>query len=240
MRSFRPRGPEATRRLCAGLAQRGSVHFFQSEYELAEPVLTEALTLARELRDSFTLVISLFMLGLVRGNCGRISDALAMLHEALALARRNGDRFWLPRLPNCLGWIYRELQDFDQAHEWNQQGLEIARECDVVEAEANSLINLGSDLALLGEDGKTISAFREVEDCFNRDPWNYWRYNLRLQAAESEHRLCLGDLDQAADHAQRLLEAATRHGVPKYVAAARKLLAEVATGAVTLTTPKCS
>ena len=100
--------------LCAVLWNRGLVHFLQTEYELAEPVLSEALALARELRDSFMLLGSLFALGLVQGNRGRMSDALATLHEAMAVARRNGDRFWLPRVPNCIGWVHRELQDFDR------------------------------------------------------------------------------------------------------------------------------
>ena len=97
--------------LCAGLAFRGAVHNFQSEYELAELVSTEGLALARELRDSHMILNNLFWLGLIRGNRGRMSDALATLHEAMAVGRRNGDRFWLPRVPNCIGWIHRALQD---------------------------------------------------------------------------------------------------------------------------------
>ena len=212
-----------------GSRHRGTVHFFQSEYELAEPVLTEALTLARELRDSFQLLISLFSWGSSEGNRGRISEALATLHEAMALARRNGDRFWLPRLPNCIGWLYRELQDFEHALEWDQQGLEIARACDVVEAEANSLINLGQRLRTPGRrPEEPCPTFREVEACFDRDEWNRWRYNIRLQAAASEYWLSRGDLDRAEEHARRLLEAATRHEVRKYIAIAYKLLAEAA------------
>jgi tetratricopeptide (TPR) repeat protein len=204
------------------------VHFFQSEYELAEPVLSEALALARELRDSFRLPMSLSMLGLVRGNRGQISDALATLHEAMTVERRNGDRFHLPRLPNCIGWLYREMQDFPHALEWDQQGVEMARECDVVEAEANSLISLGSDFAYLGQDRKTMPAFGEVEACFHRDAWNSWRYNLRLQAGASEYWLSQGAPERAEEHAKRLLEEAANREVRKYAATAYKLLAEVA------------
>ena len=214
--------------LCAGLAFRGAVHNFQSEYELAELVSTEGLALARELRDSHMILNNLFWLGLIRGNRGRMSDALATLHEAMAVGRRNGDRFWLPRVPNCIGWIHRELQDFDQALEWDQQGLEIAREYDVVEAEANSLINLGCDFAHLGEDRKTMPAFRDVEVCFHRDMWMRWQYSLRLQAGASEYWLSQGDPEKAEGHAKRLLEEAASREVRKYIATSYKLLAEVA------------
>jgi tetratricopeptide (TPR) repeat protein len=146
----------------------------------------------------------------------------------MALARRNGDRFFLPRLPNCIGWLYHELQDFQHALEWDQQGLEIARECAVVEAEANSLINLGSDFAHLGEDRKSMPAFREVEACFTRDAWSRWRYNLRLQAGTSEYWLSQGDPEKAEEHAKRLLEEATGREVRKYIATAYRLLGEVA------------
>jgi len=44
-----------------------------------------------------------------------MSEALKTLNEAVEMARRNGDRFWVSRLPNCIGWIYRELQDFQRA-----------------------------------------------------------------------------------------------------------------------------
>jgi tetratricopeptide (TPR) repeat protein len=214
--------------LCAGLAYRGALHFFQSEYELAEPVLTEGLALARELRDSLMILIDLFFLGLGLGNRGRMSDALATLHEAMAVGRRNGDRFWLPRVPNGIGWIHRELHDFERALAWDQQGLENARECDVVEAEANSLINLGCDFAHLGEDPKTLPIFREVEACFHRDEWFRWRYNLRLQAGACEYWLSHGDPEKAEEHAKRLLEEAASREVRKYIAVAHKLLAEVA------------
>ncbi|MBA3321230.1 MAG: AAA family ATPase, partial [Pyrinomonadaceae bacterium] len=128
--------------LLTGLAWRGILHFFQTEYTLAEEMLTEAQSLAKELHDGFLLLESYFVLGMVRGNQGRMSEALATFNEGLEIARRYGDQFWSPRMPNCIGWIYRELQDFDRALEYNQQGLEVGREAQVLEAQANSLINL--------------------------------------------------------------------------------------------------
>jgi len=64
-----------------------------------------------------------------------MSEALKTLNEAVEMARRNGDRFWVSRLPNCIGWIYRELQDFQRALEHDQRGVEIAQEDHVLEAE---------------------------------------------------------------------------------------------------------
>lgn len=98
--------------LLGGLVWRGQIHFFQTEYERSEQLMTETRALAEELRDGFQLLHGLFFLGLIAGNMGRISEAFARLKEAIEMAQRNGDHFWVSRLPNCIGWIHRELQDF--------------------------------------------------------------------------------------------------------------------------------
>jgi tetratricopeptide (TPR) repeat protein len=214
--------------LLGGLAWRGCLYFFQSEYERAEEVLIEGNSLASELRDGFTLLVCLFFLGLLRGNMGRMSEALATLQEAIEMARRNGDHFWLARLPNCLGWIHRELADFGHAVELDLQGIEIAREDHVLEAEANSRINLGIDHTQTGKREKTLAEFHTVEDIFKRDAWFRWRYSIRLQAATSEYWLAQGDLPQATEYARRLLDVATQYEARKYVAWAHKLLADIA------------
>jgi tetratricopeptide (TPR) repeat protein len=157
-----------------------------------------------------------------------MSDALVTLHEAMATAQRNGDQFWRPRVPNCIGWVYRELQDFDHALYWDQQGVSISRFYGVSEAEANSLINLGHHYTHQGDLEKALSTFREVEACFDRDRWMHWRWNLRLQAGASEHGLSRGDLDEAEERARRLFEAATKYEARKYIAISNKMLAEVA------------
>lgn len=157
-----------------------------------------------------------------------MSDALATLQAATDTARRNGDHFWLPRLPNCIAWVYRELGDYGRALEHDQQGVEIARQDHVLEAEANSLINLGIDYTCAREGDKTIAAFHQVEDIFNRDAWFRWRYNIRHQAARAEHCLAQGDLNEATRYARRLLEVATQYQARKYAAVAHRLLADVA------------
>ncbi|HET6893125.1 MAG TPA: protein kinase, partial [Pyrinomonadaceae bacterium] len=131
--------------LVNGLAWRGLLYFFQTEYARAEAMLVESHKLALEIRDGFLVLLSLFAKGLTLGNLGRMSEALETLNEALKMGKRNGDRFWLPRLPNCIGWIHRELQDFEGALKYDQRGLDVGREHHVLEAQANSLINLGID-----------------------------------------------------------------------------------------------
>src|ERR1041385_2019127 len=173
------------------------------------------------------MLTSLFFLGLSQGNQGKMSASLATLNEALDKARRNGDLFWHPRFPNCIGWIYRELYDFESARKYNEEGIEIARTHHVLEAEANSLINRGIDCTFAGDTDCTASAFHTVKDIFDRDAWFRWRYNIRLEAATAEHWLSQGDLNKAREYVERLKAAATKHEVHKYIAVAHHLLARV-------------
>lgn len=217
--------------LVTGLTWRGSLYFFQTEYERAIECEQEGRQLASRLRDGFLFLTSMFFLGLSKANLGYMSEAIATLEEAISMAGRNGDRFWYPRMPNCIGWMHRELQDFEGAHKHDQEGLEVARQYHVLEAEANSLINLGIDHTLEGKPDETVSAFHKTREIFERDAWFRWRYSIRLEAATAWHWLRQGDLDQAREFAQRLLDTASHHEVHKYIAEAHRLRAQIAIAA---------
>jgi tetratricopeptide (TPR) repeat protein len=173
----------------------------------------------------------MFFIGLSKGNLGQMSEAIATLEEAIRMAGRNGDRFWFPRMPNCIGWMHRELQDFEGALKHDQEGLRVARQYHVLEAEANSLINLSIDHTYGGNAEETISAFRETREIFERDAWFRWRYNIRLEAATAWHWLRQSDLEKAAEFARRLLDTANQHEVHKYMAEAHRLKAQIAIAA---------
>jgi tetratricopeptide (TPR) repeat protein len=210
------------------LTNRGSGHYLKGEYEVGEKLLSEAVTVASELRDGFQLLLSLFFLGIIKANQGRTSEALSDLHGAVEMAERNGDRYWLPRLLNTIGWIYRELQDFDGALRYDEQSHQMAHDDGVLEAEANALINLAHIYTHMGEVKKAASICREVEDIFERDDFFRWRYNVRLQAAKCECAHAEGDLSRARQDGLRLLKQATQFNAHKYAALAHKMLAEIA------------
>src|SRR5258706_537581 len=214
--------------LATGLVWRACLYFFQTDYDRAIEFATESRKLASELRDGFIMLTSLFFLGLSNGNLGRMSTALTILDEAIQMAGRNGDKFWFPRMPNCIGWLHRELQDFEGALKHDQEGLKIGRQYHCLEAEANSLINLGRDHTHAGRAEETVAAFTEVREIFERDAWFRWRYNIRLEAATATHWLRRKDLGQAQTFAERLLEAAQHYGAHKYITEAHRLKARIA------------
>jgi DNA-binding winged helix-turn-helix (wHTH) protein/tetratricopeptide (TPR) repeat protein len=214
--------------LLAGIAWRGLLHFFQSEYDRAEETLTEALELSSELRNGFSMLMCLFFLGLTRGNRGRVSDALSTFAEAIAMARRNGDRNQLPKIPNSIAWLYRELGDLDRALEHDRAGLEMSRDHGVLEAEINSVINLGLDHSQARSPDRAVAAFRDAEMLLARDEWLRWRFELRRLEALTRHLVEQGDVPAAQLQAGALLETARHYEVHKYVALAHMLRAELA------------
>jgi tetratricopeptide (TPR) repeat protein len=144
------------------------------------------------------------------------------------IAERNEDRFWLVRYPNCVGWLYRELQDVEQAVIHDRRGADMTKGTVMYEVLAHSLINLGQDQIERGSAESSLSALSEAEEARDRDTWMQWRHNLRLQAAQAEHWLAQGDADRSEEYARELLRVAMRHDCRKHMANAHKLLGEIA------------
>jgi tetratricopeptide (TPR) repeat protein len=165
---------------------------------------------------------------LALANQGRLSQALSDLREVFRLAELNGDRFWLPRVPNCLGFIHHELFDLEAALQLDLDGVLIAREMGADEAEANSHVNLGRDYLEVGELARAQEHLMEAEKIFDRDDWYRWRYKLRLENEQASYWIARGDLEQAAAHATTALESGKKTLSRKHWAWAHKLLGDIA------------
>jgi predicted ATPase len=215
--------------LANGLTFRGIVHFWRSDYATAEHVHTEAVALAAEARDGFHLPLALFYLGLTLANRGRVSEAMKALQDGLDLARRNNNALALSRIPNGIGWLWREIGDLGKAIEFNEGCVEVTRRTRAAEAEANALLNLVYDYLEAGRPAQAEGALERIYPLYEREKWNRWRfYGIRHQAAQAEYWLALRELDKAEEHARVLLANAQENAVAKYVAIARRLLAEIA------------
>jgi tetratricopeptide (TPR) repeat protein len=214
----------------AALAYRGIQHYWQSEYALAEARLSEALALAVEAHDGFHLLVGQMFLGLSRGNLGRISDAYRALAEGREMARRNGDHYWTPRLANHMGWLHRELMDFETAIALDQEGLAIARKEGIAQAESAAHLNLAVDYTQAGRLEEAAQAFAACQARLGDSRWFGWFFDIRLDTALADNSLARGDFSGAAARAHQLLEAAQRYRCWTYVAAARRMLADGALG----------
>jgi serine/threonine protein kinase len=210
---------------------RARLAYFRSEYCNAEKMFTETLSLASELGSAFELLTSNYFLSLTLANLGRISEAFQVLHRGMQMADRNGNFYWAAKVPNAFGWMHRELQDFEGAAVFDRQGAEMAHRLGVVEAEANSAINLAADQLNARDRDGMFSAMKSAESIISRDVWFRWRFEIRFEAARAEQTLSPPD-------AIRLLEKATQHGARKYMIAARTLLARIAMSQQDATTAK--
>jgi tetratricopeptide (TPR) repeat protein len=215
--------------LVNGLTFRGIAHFWRSDYSAAESVQTEAAAAAADARDGFHLPLSLFYLGLTQANRGHISKAMQSLHQALEIAKRNNHAIALSRVPNGIGWVWRETGNIAKAIEFNEGCVEVAQRTRAAEAEANALLNLVYDYLEAGEPAKAQDALDRIYPLYEREKWNRWRfYGIRHQAAQAEYCLAQRNLDKAQEHARILLGNAEANRVAKYIAIARRLLGEIA------------
>lgn len=216
------------RALAMALAYRGVVHYWQSEYLEAEERLSQALPIAAELHDSLVTLVGLQFLGLARGNRGLMSQALAALAEGIELGRKNGDRFWLPRLASHVGWVHRELEDFDEAIAHDREAVALARECRVGAAEVDALLNLGLDYSRAGRYPEAEEILTGLEARARGSHWFGWLHEIRLRSALAEHWMARGDRERSAKNAAGLLALAEPRGGQVYVATAHRILFDAA------------
>jgi tetratricopeptide (TPR) repeat protein/predicted Ser/Thr protein kinase len=215
--------------LVIGLTFSGLVHFWRSDYSVAERVQGEASLLAAEARDGFHLPLALYYLGLTQANRGRISEGMGSMQQALGWAKRNNNALALSRIPNGIGWVSREIGDLSTAIEFNEGCVEVSRRTKSGEAEANALLNLVYDYLLAGEPGKSEQALERILPLYERERWNRWRfYGIRHNAAQGEYWLARRKLDRAEEYVRALLANAEENSVAKYIAVARRLLGEIA------------
>ena len=207
--------------LLDSLDARARLSFFRSEYEDAEQMFRKQIELASELSDAFEFVKANYFFALTLANLGRVSEALAVLGRAMDFAKRNGNIFWLSRMPNAFGWIHREMQDFEAAEAFDREGAVLGREAGVGEAEVNSVINLAMDHLHANDEANVCSAMNSAASLLSRDAWFRWRFEIRFLHARAEQTLAKTD-------AIALFEKATHYGANKYIVIARTLLSRIA------------
>ena len=183
------------------LSLRGLVHYWQTEYQATETASVEALSLSSQLGDGFYALGARMFLGLARTNLGRISEALDDFADAISLARRNDDRYWLPRLTSHLGWVHRELGALDRAREYDTEAVRLARERPTWGPESEVLLNLCVDDVRDGQAERASALLAELQARAAGSSWMRWMSELRLAAAAAEHWAVRGDRERTVEHA---------------------------------------
>ena len=176
------------------------------------------------------MLFNCFLRGLTLTGKGDYDEAFAAFTEGLALAERVGDEAIHHRLLNCLGWLYAELGDLDQAEVLNTTSAQIGRRRRDPGTQPNAELNLGDihrargDLALAQELYEGVFRYleRPLHESVDALPLFHPMF-----ASMGELALARGDLGTARAHSAECLELATRTGSRKNLVKAWRLAGEL-------------
>ncbi|MDO8615818.1 MAG: adenylate/guanylate cyclase domain-containing protein [Dehalococcoidia bacterium] len=166
---------------------------------------------------------------------GEYRQALALLHKVIATCERTGERLFLARALNTVGWVLCELQDHETAIEWDKRSEEAALAIGALdpEVESNARLNAGDSLVALGRLDEAEAYYKMVESVV-RNPappehFALWLYSQHFFHSYGELWLARGDHEKAlglADECVKLAESTNR---PKNVVKGRRLRGQALT-----------
>jgi len=213
------------------LSTAGLLKNWTADYTAAGALQAEGLALAREHQLLIPLLFSFFLYGITRTGQGDYDAALALFQEGLALAEKVGDEAIHHRLLNCLGWLYSETGNLDEAIDLNRQSAEIGQRRRDPGTRPNAELNLGEIFLAQGD----LTLAHEFLDSIYRytlDPttsaWMKYRFSIRLYADLGTFWLRRGDLDKATAFADQSLDLATRSTARKNLVKGWRLKGEIA------------
>jgi DNA-binding NtrC family response regulator/tetratricopeptide (TPR) repeat protein len=213
------------------LSTAGLLRNWEGDYESAIRLQNDGLALARDRGLLVPLLFNCFMRGLTLTSQGEYDEAFSVFGEGLALAERVGDEAIHHRLLNCLGWLYTELGDLDQAEALNTTSAQIGRRRNDPGTQPNAELNLGDiarargDLPLAQEIYDGVCRYRNNPSA---SEWMRFRYSIRMFASMGELALARGDLAAAQAHGAQCLDLATRTGSRKNLVKGWRLVGEIA------------
>jgi tetratricopeptide (TPR) repeat protein len=154
----------------AALDGAGVLAETQGDYDRAEALHQESLTLSRDRGDKTGIARALGNLGVVAFDRGD-DQAAALLEESLALAREIGDQVLIATALNDLGIAARGRGDLDRAEPLYQESLALRRRAGSGSEIARTLNNLG-EIAIDRRDfvragqlfGESLSLYRDAGD----------------------------------------------------------------------------
>jgi tetratricopeptide (TPR) repeat protein len=218
-----------TAALQIGLSTLGFVDLYQGAFAAAEECFVEARALATDRGDGVVALIAASFEALSKALRGRVSEGLDDLEEAVALARRDGDRFVLPRLLSLFGLLHRQLFALDQAREFFLEALRLAPETQGVWAPAaEPLAFLSVDEVRLGNHEGAVAALADLHGLLTRTESHRSFNALRFESWAAEHWAARQDWEHASRHATQALAIAARLGAREFCCAAERIRAEAA------------
>ncbi|MBA3414133.1 MAG: hypothetical protein H0U10_02775 [Chloroflexia bacterium] len=220
------RGSGAAELLGRSLLVLAQLAIWHGRYADAERSAREALDLARTSHDALALAAAHWRLGIALGEVGRYGQARAVLLSGVAGAEEAGERYYLAKLLNTLGWLHIELGDAEGALRWDREALVIAQGSHggrVTEAERYSLLNLATDELAAGRLEPAAAHLRAFAPLLEHRDYGRFRYLNRYQLLRSEVGLAQGNREEALRFAAEAGLLAETKAMPKNLAKSRLL-----------------
>jgi predicted ATPase/DNA-binding CsgD family transcriptional regulator len=123
----------------------GYLHWwYEADYSDALNGIRQALQIASDVGNRFELALCNFMQAYALINMQDYAEARPFLNKSLALFHELGEPFYECWVLHRIGYVYTNLGENDQAIEWTEQSLAMARNTPNQVALVNCLYNLGS------------------------------------------------------------------------------------------------
>jgi predicted ATPase/DNA-binding SARP family transcriptional activator len=199
-------GPVSGASRAKALKGAGTLAFLMCEYDDASSLLTDGLTLYREIGDKHGIASSLQVLGSVARERAEYATAVAYHHESLALWRELDDAKGVARSLNYLSFVAWLGNDHETARKLAVQTLAQFREVADQEGIAWSLLNLAASALQRGDLAEVVTLSEDAAALSLEVGYKEgvaWSLNLRGLVAQEE-----GD---AAGAAQYLTESLDGH-----------------------------
>ncbi|MBA2662983.1 MAG: protein kinase [Bradymonadaceae bacterium] len=144
------------------LYTRGTLFWHLSDYAPALRAFGEAIPLLERGGHRRGLGHCLRMAGVSAQQLERLDEALSYCRRARETFERIGDRRGLQRVALCLADVHSARGEHQDATEWADQGLALARKLDDAQAACASLVTLGETNLLCGTFSRAITFFEEA------------------------------------------------------------------------------
>jgi tetratricopeptide (TPR) repeat protein len=214
--------------LARALSNLGATLQWRADFDRGLAYLHEGAELAQRAHTGFEFGRAAMHIGVANTAQGKYEEALQWYRRLSDYASAAGDKFFMARVPNCIGGVHLELFDLDEAIWLNLEGAEVAQQLwPWPEPRGHSLLKVGLAHLAQGAHGHADEFFRRAWALLEEDIFLRWRWHIPLLRARGELALAEGRYDEAWTYATQSLELATQTDSRKHVVRAHWLQGEI-------------
>jgi non-specific serine/threonine protein kinase len=156
-----PSAGERTAMRARALSAAGELAGAQTDWQEAHKLLSESMTLFKEIGDEDGYVLPMSTMGWLLLRQGEYAAAVPIMQECMALCRKLGSNWMLCRVLLWLGNLTYLQGDLEQATALNQEGLALARELGDRTLIYRGLNNMGYAFYLQGDFAQATAPTQE-------------------------------------------------------------------------------